>query len=76
MNHEISAKAEELQNLFSTLGTKQLEVNRQEHIIKMLEENNERNQRLRVKQEDRIARLENENAELKHLLWVFDEALI
>ncbi|CAD7089419.1 unnamed protein product [Hermetia illucens] len=75
MNHEISAKAEELQNLFSTLGTKQLEVNRQEHIIKMLEENNERNQRLRVKQEDRIARLENENAELKHLLCKYDAGL-
>lgn len=68
MNSEISAKAEELQNLFSTLGTKQLEVNRQEHIIKMLEENNERSQKLRVKQEEKIARLESENAELKRMI--------
>lgn len=68
MNHEISAKAEELQNLFSTLGTKQLEVSRQDHIIRMLEENNERNQRIRVCQEERIAKLEYENMELKQIL--------
>ena len=68
MNHEITAKAEELQNLFSTLGTKQMELTRQEHIIKRLEENNDRNQRLRVKQEEKICRLENEISELKNVM--------
>ena len=68
MNHEIMAKSEELQNLFSTLGDKQLEVSRQEQLIKMLEDNNKRNHKIRVRQEERIGRLENENTELKQLL--------
>lgn len=68
MKHEISAKAEELENTISTLSAKQMEITRQEHIIKMLEENDERIQRFRIKQEERIAKLESDNAEFKHLM--------
>lgn len=68
LNHEVSVKAEELENLFSTLGTKQMQVTRQDHIIQMLETNNERYQLIRVKQDQRITNLELENEKLQQML--------
>lgn len=66
LNNEISVKSEELQNIFSTLGMKQLELNRQEHIIHMLQEHNDRNQIVRVRLEEKIAKLERENFNFKN----------
>jgi len=57
-----------LQNIFSSTGEKQTEACRQEQLIKMLEDNNKRNQKMRVRQQERIGLLEIENAELKQLL--------
>ena len=70
MDTELLTKSEELQNLFSTLSTKQLEVTRQDKIIQMLEENNERNKRIRAKQLERISMLEHENEQLREKLSV------
>lgn len=45
-----------------------MEVSNQEHIIKLLEESNERSQLLRVKQEEKIGRMEDELAHLKQTM--------
>lgn len=68
MDHEISAREEEMHNLFSTLSTKQMEVSRQDQLIKMLEECNAHNLMIRGKQFERISQLEKEKTELKKRL--------
>lgn len=68
LNCELQSKKEEFQNLFSTLSTKQLELSRQAHMIKLLEESNDRSQILRVKQEEKIGRMEEEIAQLRHTM--------
>lgn len=47
-----------------------MELSRQEHMIKLLEESNERSQMLRVKQEEKIGRMEEEIARLKQTMYV------
>ncbi|XP_055855164.1 CAP-Gly domain-containing linker protein 1 isoform X2 [Episyrphus balteatus] len=73
---EILTKTEEFQNLFSTLSAKQIELTRQEHMIKLLQENNERAQKLRVRQEAKIAKLEEEIFALKNTISVYQDAVI
>lgn len=68
LNSELQAKSEEFRNLFTTLSAKQMELANQEHIIKLLEESNERGQMLRVKQEEKIGRMEEELAYLKQTM--------
>lgn len=73
MDFEINAREEEMHNLFSTLSTKQMEVSRQDQLIKMLEECNAHNLRIRQRQFERISRLEKENGDLKRQLMVDGE---
>lgn len=68
LNCELQNKSEEFRNLFNNLSAKQVEVSNQEHIIKLLEESNERSQLLRVKQEEKIGRMEDELAHLKQTM--------
>lgn len=68
VDFEICAREEEMHNLFSTLSTKQMEVSRQDQLIKMLEECNAHNLRIRSRQFDRITRLMKDNADLKKML--------
>lgn len=68
MDFEISAREEEMHNLFSTLSTKQMEVSRQDQLIKMLEECNAHNLKIRSRQFERITRLEKEKTELRKRL--------
>ncbi|XP_036230795.2 myosin heavy chain, clone 203 isoform X4 [Bactrocera oleae] len=70
LNNDLRTKSEEFQNLFNTLSNKQMELSRQEHMIKLLEESNERSQMLRVKQEEKIGRMEEEIARLKQTMYV------
>ncbi|XP_062132192.1 ELKS/Rab6-interacting/CAST family member 1 isoform X2 [Drosophila sulfurigaster albostrigata] len=64
INNELSATNEQFQNLCSTLGTKQMKLHRQEHVIKLLEESNERSVRLHTKLGEKNALLKDE---LEHL---------
>lgn len=73
---EVLTKTEEFQNLFSTLSAKQIELTRQEHMIKLLQENNDRAQNLRVRQEAKIAKLEEEILALKHTIAIYQDAVI
>ncbi|XP_055906027.1 putative leucine-rich repeat-containing protein DDB_G0290503 [Eupeodes corollae] len=73
---EILTKTEEFQNLFSTLSTNQMELTRQEHVIRLLQENNERAQHLRVRQEAKIAKLEEEILELKQTISIYQDAVL
>lgn len=76
INYELASKTEELQNLFSTLGSKQLEITRQEHLIKVLEDTNERNNDIKKSQADRIEQLENDIAKLKESVGVYEKHLL
>ncbi|KAL5292431.1 hypothetical protein ACFFRR_011319 [Megaselia abdita] len=76
VNFELASKTEELQNLFSTLGAKQLEIARQEHLIKMLEETNERNEDIKKNQSNRIEQLETDIMKLKDSVEVYEKHLL
>ncbi|TMW49363.1 hypothetical protein DOY81_005559 [Sarcophaga bullata] len=71
LNAELQAKSEEFRNLITNLSAKQMELVNQEHIIKLLEESNERSQMLRVKQEEKIGRMEEELAHLKQTISIY-----
>lgn len=68
MNNELRTKSEEFRNLFTTISAKQMELSSQEHMIKLLEESNERSQMLRVKQEEKICHMEEEISQLKQTM--------
>uniref|UniRef100_A0A1B0G9T0 Uncharacterized protein n=1 Tax=Glossina morsitans morsitans TaxID=37546 RepID=A0A1B0G9T0_GLOMM len=68
LNNELRIKSEEFRNLFTTISAKQMELSNQEHMIKLLEESNDRSQMLRVKQEEKIGRMEEEIAHLKQTM--------
>lgn len=68
MSNELASKDEEFRNLFGTLTFKQKEVRRQEHIIKLLEEQNSRNTMLRAKQDERNAAMQAEIVNLKRTM--------
>lgn len=70
LNNELKIKSEEFRNLFTTISAKQMELSNQEHMIKLLEESNDRSQMLRVKQEEKIGRMEEEIAHLKQTMYV------
>ncbi|XP_017479664.1 PREDICTED: interaptin isoform X3 [Rhagoletis zephyria] len=76
LNNELRTKSEEFHNLFSTLSNKQMELSRQEHMIKLLEESNERSQMLRVKQEEKIGRMEEEIAHLKQTIAIYQHNVL
>lgn len=76
VNYELASKTEELQNLFSTLGTKQLEITRQEHLIKILEESKERNEDIKQTQANRIEQLEKDIMKLKDSVEVYEKHLL
>ncbi|XP_069679169.1 putative leucine-rich repeat-containing protein DDB_G0290503 [Periplaneta americana] len=59
VNKEIATKAEELQELYSTLENKQIQVMRLEKLVKQMEEQQERAQAQRTRHEARIAQLEH-----------------
>uniref|UniRef100_A0A1A9WV28 Uncharacterized protein n=1 Tax=Glossina brevipalpis TaxID=37001 RepID=A0A1A9WV28_9MUSC len=71
LNNELRVKSEEFRNLFTTISAKQMELSNQEHMIKLLEESNDRSQMLRVKQEEKIGRMEEEIAHLKQTMAVY-----
>lgn len=62
------SKEEEFQNLYGTLTHKQIEVRRQEHIIKLLKEQNSRVSLLRANQDERNATMEEEIINLKNTM--------
>ncbi|XP_046811792.1 nuclear matrix constituent protein 1 [Lucilia cuprina] len=76
LNRELQAKSEEFRNLFTNLSAKQMEVANQEHIIKLLEESNERSQMLRVKQEEKIGRMEEELTHLKQTIAIYQTNIL
>lgn len=76
LNYELASKTEEIQNLFSTLGNKQLEITRQEHLIKILEESNERNEDIKKTQANRIEQLQNDIIKLKDSVEVYEKHLL
>ncbi|XP_039957344.1 early endosome antigen 1 isoform X4 [Bactrocera tryoni] len=76
LNNDLRTKSEEFQNLFNTLSNKQMELSRQEHMIKLLEESNERSQMLRVKQEEKIGRMEEEIARLKQTIALYQHNVL
>ncbi|KAM7343859.1 salto isoform 2-T2 [Cochliomyia hominivorax] len=76
LNCELQVKSEEFRNLFNSLSAKQVEASNQEHIIKLLEESNERSQLLRVKQEEKIGRMEEELAHLKQTIAIYHGNLL
>ncbi|EDX06732.1 GD25850 [Drosophila simulans] len=65
VNNQLMSKEEEFQNLYGTLTHKQIEVRRQEHIIKLLKEQNSRVSLLRANQDERNATMEEEIINLK-----------
>ncbi|XP_030382509.1 uncharacterized protein LOC115630016 isoform X6 [Scaptodrosophila lebanonensis] len=76
INNHLFLKNEEFLNLFGTLSSKQMEVRRAEHIIKLLEENNVRTSLLRIKQEERNALMQDEIAHLKRTIRSYAKIII
>ncbi|XP_032571875.1 coiled-coil domain-containing protein 186 isoform X2 [Drosophila sechellia] len=68
VNNQLMSKEEEFQNLYGTLTHKQIEVRRQEHIIKLLKEQNSRVSLLRANQDERNATMEEEIINLKNTI--------
>ncbi|XP_005181626.2 centromere-associated protein E isoform X1 [Musca domestica] len=68
LTNDLRVKTEEFQNLYTNINDKQVELSNQEHMIKLLEESNERCQLLRVQQEEKIGRLEEDIAHLKQTI--------
>ncbi|EDW47532.1 GM20369 [Drosophila sechellia] len=68
VNNQLMSKEEEFQNLYGTLTHKQIEVRRQEHIIKLLKEQNSRVSLLRANQDERNATMEEEIINLKNTM--------
>ncbi|XP_048481140.1 protein NETWORKED 1D isoform X3 [Plutella xylostella] len=62
VNQQIAGKADEIQELFSTLETKQQQIRRLEKIVLALEEQQRRAQAQRTRHEEKIAALEHELA--------------
>lgn len=62
MNKQIAEKADEIQELFSTLENKQQQIHRLEKIVLALEEQQRRAQAQRTRHEEKIAALEHELA--------------
>ncbi|XP_039745936.1 myosin heavy chain, muscle-like isoform X3 [Pararge aegeria] len=62
VNKQIAAKADEIQELFSTLENKQQQIHRLEKIVLALEEQQRRAQAQRMRHEEKIAALEHELA--------------
>ncbi|VVD03435.1 unnamed protein product [Leptidea sinapis] len=62
VNKQIAAKADEIQDLFSTLENKQQQIHRLEKIVLALEEQQRRAQAQRTRHEEKIAALEHELA--------------
>ncbi|XP_059060207.1 centromere-associated protein E-like [Achroia grisella] len=62
VNKQIAAKADEIQELFSTLENKQQQIHRLEKIVLALEEQQRRAQAQRTRHEEKIAALEHELA--------------
>ncbi|XP_045459861.1 paramyosin-like [Melitaea cinxia] len=62
VNKQIAAKADEIQELFSTLENKQQQIHRLEKIVLALEEQQRRAQVQRTRHEEKIAALEHELA--------------
>ncbi|KRJ99469.1 girdin isoform X2 [Drosophila yakuba] len=69
VNNQLNSKEEEFRNLFGTLAHKQTEVRRQEHVIKLLKEQNSRVSLLRATQDERNASMEEEIKNLKNTLY-------
>ncbi|KAL9922431.1 uncharacterized protein ACN427_002991 [Glossina fuscipes fuscipes] len=76
LNNELRIKSEEFRNLFTTISAKQMELSNQEHMIKLLEESNDRSQMLRVKQEEKIGRMEEEIAHLKQTMAAYQNNVL
>ncbi|KPU76080.1 uncharacterized protein Dana_GF12073, isoform F [Drosophila ananassae] len=76
VSNELASKDEEFRNLFGTLTFKQKEVRRQEHIIKLLEEQNSRNTMLRAKQDERNAAMQAEIVNLKRTIHKYSKIII
>lgn len=67
-NTELETKAEELQNLMTTFGSKQMEMERQENLKKLLEECKIKSQEVQSAQAERIEQLEKDVLKLKNCL--------
>lgn len=74
VNNELESKAEELQEILTSLGTKHITYSRQENIIKMLEESKARNQEIQDSQANRIEQLQNEVSKLKDFIRSSEDA--
>lgn len=68
LHSELRSKKEDCDSLYAKINAKQLELSNQEHMIKLLEESNERSQMLRIKQEEKIGRMEEDIANLKQTM--------
>ncbi|XP_017039302.1 ELKS/Rab6-interacting/CAST family member 1 isoform X2 [Drosophila ficusphila] len=76
VNNELASKEEESHNLFGTLKHKQTEVKRQEHIIQLLKDQNERLNNNRAKQDERNVLMQEEIKHLKHTLRDYSKIII
>ena len=68
MNQEIRTKSEEVERLFSRLGSKEIECNRKEKIICELERNNERYREARYQLKEKFNEIKRENEQMKTIL--------
>ncbi|XP_075168574.1 salto isoform X2 [Haematobia irritans] len=73
---EVRIKTEDFQNLCDKINSKQEELSNQAHVIKLLEENNNRNQMLRIKQEEKIGRMEDDINQLKQTIAIYQANLL
>lgn len=76
INTELSSKAEELQNIFSNLEKKKVELAHQEDIMRRLEESNKKNYEIQKTQVVRIQQLDTEIAKLKESVQVYEKHLL
>lgn len=76
VNNELAEKSEELQNIFSNLEQKKVEIARQEQIMKQLEESNKKNYEIQKSQVDRIQQLDAELGKMREAVQVYEKHLL
>ncbi|XP_037945544.1 paramyosin [Teleopsis dalmanni] len=76
LNKKLVERDEEYKSLFKTLNHKQVDVVRYEHMIRLLVNNNERSQMLRVRMEEKLASMEDEIRHLQQTIRIYQQHIV
>uniref|UniRef100_A0A1I8QB94 Uncharacterized protein n=1 Tax=Stomoxys calcitrans TaxID=35570 RepID=A0A1I8QB94_STOCA len=76
LTQELCSCSQEVHTLNEKIYAKQLEFTEQQHIIKLLEENNKRSQIMRIKQEEKMSRMTEDIAHMQKIIEIYQANLL